>query len=339
METAIGTIPQVSTELTTADKLGALRVRTNIGRMDYKVEPGLYAVGSPGPDSPVLASANYKLSFDVLRRELAGIDAWILVLDTRGINVWCAAGKGTFGTVEMARRIIDSRLAEVVSHRTVIAPQLGAPGVSAHEVKTFSGFRVVFGPVRAADLPAFLAAGNEATPKMRRVEFPMRERLKLTGVEMAIVANPKTLLGIAIAIVLLGFGAGPLFSVHRMLIHAAAVLGTVALTLLAGAVLTPVLLPWIPGRMFSLKGGIVGAVCGVAGLATANALGAGIGPWMGAAGVLTVTSASSFIAMNFTGSSTFTSLSGVLVEMRRALPFQVAGAALALVCLIVGIVV
>jgi len=66
-------------------------------RMSYAISPGLYAVGNPTKESDVFVSANYKLSFDVLRRELKGFNAWILVLDTKGINVWCAAGKGTFG--------------------------------------------------------------------------------------------------------------------------------------------------------------------------------------------------------------------------------------------------
>ena len=66
--------------------------------MNYKVDPGLYAIGNPNERSPVLVTANYKMSFDNLREALPGRDAWILVLDTRGINVWCAAGKGTFGT-------------------------------------------------------------------------------------------------------------------------------------------------------------------------------------------------------------------------------------------------
>ena len=79
--------------------------------MDYRVEPGLYAVGSPTADSPVLVSANYKMSFDRLRSALPGVDAWILVLDTKGINVWCAAGKGTFGTDELVRRIEAARAA------------------------------------------------------------------------------------------------------------------------------------------------------------------------------------------------------------------------------------
>ena len=145
---------------------------------------------TPGPDSPVLVSANYKMSFDRLRRELEGIDAWILVLDTKGINVWCAAGKGTFGTEELTARIGRFRLAEVVTHRTLILPQLSAPGVAGHVVKQRTGFRVVYGPVRAADLPAFLKAGNKATPEMRQVRFGFLDRLVLTPMELVALIKP-----------------------------------------------------------------------------------------------------------------------------------------------------
>ena len=95
--------------------------------MEYRVETGLYAIGSPGPDSPVLVSANYKMSFDRLRSQMSGLDVWILVLDTQGVNVWCAAGKGTLSTDELVRRIEEYRLVERTSHRTVIVPQLAAP--------------------------------------------------------------------------------------------------------------------------------------------------------------------------------------------------------------------
>ena len=160
--------------------------------MDYKVEPGIYAVNNPNADSVVLVSANYKLSFDVLRSQLDGLDAWILVLDTKGINVWCAAGKGTFGTCELVNRIEASGLANIVSHRNLIVPQLGAVGVSAHEVRKQSGFSVIYGPVRASDIKAFLNAGMKATEDMRQVRFSFYDRLVLTPVEF--VNNLKYLL-------------------------------------------------------------------------------------------------------------------------------------------------
>jgi hypothetical protein len=124
------------------------------------------------------------MTFDVLRKELGGQNAWILVLETEGINVWCAAGKGTFGTEEVARRVKTTRLAEVVNHRSLILPQLGAPGVAVHRVREECRFSVVYGPVRAQDIPRFLSEGMKTTPEMRRVTFPVSERLALTPVEL-----------------------------------------------------------------------------------------------------------------------------------------------------------
>jgi hypothetical protein len=90
-DTAAGRVPKVAAELSRADQWGGLKSAWSIGRMKYMVAPGLYAVGNPDKHSRVFVTANYKLSFDGLRRELRGLDAWIMVLDTKGINVWCAA--------------------------------------------------------------------------------------------------------------------------------------------------------------------------------------------------------------------------------------------------------
>ncbi len=100
-------------------------------RNNYKVTPGLYGLGAAEGDSPVLVTANYKLSFDALRRELAGSNVWILVVDTRGINVWCAAGKGTFSAEEIAYQVARAQLDQIVSHRELLLPQLSANGVAA----------------------------------------------------------------------------------------------------------------------------------------------------------------------------------------------------------------
>ncbi len=118
-------IPRVPTGLCFAERLGGWKVRWGLRRMKYAVEPGIYAVGNPDGDSVVLVSSNYKLSFDALRKELRGLDAWIIVLDTEGINVWCAAGKGTFGTDEIVSRIGLVELEKIVNHRKIILPQLG----------------------------------------------------------------------------------------------------------------------------------------------------------------------------------------------------------------------
>ncbi len=291
--------------------------------MHYTVDPGLYAIGGPGPESPVFVTANYKMTFDLLRRAAAGIDAWILALDTQGINVWCAAGKGAFGADELVARIESSGLADVVSHRRLIVPQLGAPGVSAHEVKRRSGFQVVYGPIRAEDLPAFLKDGLKATRRMRAKDFPFMERLAL--VPMEVVPAVKWALPAAAALYVLSFLVSGL-SAASALDWTLLALVSLGASILAGSVLTPVLLPWLPGRAFSTKGSIVGLPFAVAAvLATGAVHPFGIAAAL--AQLVSIPALAAYLAMSFTGASTFTSLSGVQREMRFALPLEVGGTA------------
>ncbi len=289
--------------------------------MHYTVDPGLYGLGDAGPESPVCVTANYKMSFDLLRKGLAGTDAWILVLDTQGINVWCAAGKGTFGTDELVDRIKSSGLSDVVSHRRLIVPQLGAPGIAAHEVKMRSGFQVVYGPVRADDLPAFLRDGLKATGRMRTKDFPFAERLALVPMEV-VPAGKAALLAAAALFILALFLSG--LSASRALDGTLIALVAMGVSILAGALFTPLLLPWLPGRAFSTKGLGVGLL-----FTLAVSLLIGAVHHLNVAGVLallfSIPAMSAYLAMNFTGASTFTSLSGVRKEMRFALPLEIGG--------------
>jgi hypothetical protein len=317
VETPAGPVPRVHSRIGSGDVLGRWKVRWGIGRDRYRVAPGLYALGAPGEDAPVLVTANYKMTFDVVRRDAAGLDAWILVLDTLGVNVWCAAGEGTFGTAEVIRRVTEARLSEVVRHRKLILPQLGGPGVAAHEVRKGCGFSVVYGPVRALDIRPFLEAGMKASPGMRKVVFPTMDRLVLTPVEITGLLRPA---GWAAAVLFLLAGAGPgIFSLGAAWERGFAAVAALAAGILAGAVATPVLLPWLPGRAFSVKGGLAGGV--LAACAVMWERGALDAPTVLAL-LLAMTAVSSFVAMNFTGATPFTSPSGVEQEMRRALPVQ-----------------
>ena len=328
-------VPRVRTTLDRADRLGTWKARWAVGRDAYTVAPGLYAVGEPTGDSPVLVSANYKMSFDRLRFVLAGRNAWILVIDTKGINVWCAAGKGTFGTDEIVQRVQNVALDRVVAHRWLIVPQLGAPGVAAHEVRARCGFRVFYGPVRAEDLPAFLDAGMKTTPDMRRVAFDLRDRAVLIPVEL--VMGMKTALLLAAVVLLLGGLGLDGYSLARVRGIGLPGAGLLLGTFLAATVLGPTLLPWLPGRAFSIKGAALGGVL-VAALAAlaGNAL-APVTWFHLAAWALVVPALSSFVVMNFTGASTFTSLSGVLREMKIAIPVQIAAAGIGAALWIAGL--
>jgi acetyl-CoA decarbonylase/synthase complex subunit gamma len=281
--------------------------------MRYTLDPGLYALGNPDEHSPVMVTANYKMSFDRLREVLSGRDVWILVLDTKGINVWCAAGKGTFGTKEVVDRIESSGLARIVSHRELILPQLSGPGVAAHEVKKLSGFKVIYGPIRSKDLPTFLENGHKATPEMRQKTFTLLERAAVIPVEL-VAAFKSSVLIIPFFFIISLLGKS---GVNQGFYACLALL----ISIVSGAVLTPLLLPWLPGRAFSLKGLSLGILSALLFVALRPATGLEMLAWL-----LIIPAASAFLAMNFTGASTYTSLSGVRKEMRWAVPFEIGAA-------------
>jgi hypothetical protein len=277
-------------------------------------------------------TANYKLSFDILRRALTGFNAWILVLDTKSINVWCAAGKGTFGTDELAKRITEGRLDAIVSHRRVIVPQLGAVGVNASDVMKRTGFRVSFGPVEARDIAEYIRAGYKKTKEMSTMKFTMFDRLVLTPMEI----NPamKKFPWVAAGILLI-FGLQPSGLLFRDAWFNGLpfqLLGLLAV--LTGALVTPVLLPFVPFRSFAVKGWIMGVLSVF--VATRYLGPSGVqDPILLIVAYLLFPALSSYIALQFTGSTTFTGMSGVKKELKIGIPLYIGAASISLILMIV----
>jgi len=325
IKTDVCLVPVLKTYLDKVDTITNGLVRCGINRYKYRLVPGLYAVGNPTKESEVLITANFKLTIDHLRKAVCGINAWILVLDTKGINVWCAAGKGTFSTATLVWQIAEAQLDRIVSHRRVIVPQLGATGVSARAVKKKSGFKVIYGPVRATDISAFIKKGFVADRRMRTVTFTMMERLILSPIELQTALKP-ALITAAIIFMLSGIGPGIFSAGSAWARGGIAILALIA-GIVSGAVLTPALLPFIPVREFALKGIITGL--GIS-LVFLIALPAAVISWKaGIALLLFMTTVSSVMAMNYTGTTPFTSPSGVEKEMKRYIPIQA-------VCLVIS---
>jgi hypothetical protein len=139
----------------------------------------------------------------------------------------------------------------------------------------------------------------------------------LVPVELSALA--KHLLWLLPALFLIsGIGLGG-FSMSGAVSRWAVVAWAIIVGIVAGAVLTPALLPLLPGRTFALKGAIAG---GILWGAAALLAGEGWGLAGGAASFLLAIAVSSYLATNFTGSTPYTSPSGVEWEMRRALPVQ-----------------
>ena len=296
---------QTTSTITSKNRWDHILARCGIRRSHHSVQPGLYALGSPEKDSSVFVTANYTLSFDALRIALQERDAYILVLDTRGVNVWCAAGEGTFGTEELISKIESTGIEKVINHHCLILPQLGATGVSAHQVRQRSGFEVEYGPVRAQDLPQYLK-DHRATPEMRKVRFNLIDRLTLVPVELVNSFIPLVI--IAGLLFFLGGWFNVLWIVSAWL---------------ASTVVFFILLPWIPSREFSTKGLILGALVALPFVvyqftqtdeSTLQGL-MRVAP-MG----LIITALVSFFTLNQTGTTPITSWTGVKREISKYIP-------------------
>ena len=313
------TIPVISGILKFSDRLDLFGSRVRKKRSVYAVLPGLYALGSPDSGSSVFVTSNYKPSFDHLRSSIKDMNAWVLILDTKGVNVWCAAGKGTFGTKELVSRIRKVRLSEIVTHKKIILPQLGAVGVSAFEVKKISGFNVIWGPVRANDISAWITAGYKKSDKMRKITFNIRERM--------IVAIRDFLFSWKFALVLIliaGLYGLPNTNswFERFFPIAILLLGTIPV----GTLLFPALLPFLPFKSFALKGSILGIIWGIC-----CALLFEFSPLLAIAAAIIEGAFVAYIGMIFTGSSTFTCQQGALQEVKKGIPVIIGSLATGLI--------
>jgi len=296
--------------------------------MRYEVEPGLYALGEPGASSDVFVTANYKLSFDILRKSLKGLNAWILVLDTKSINVWCAAGKGTFGTDELVKRIYEAHLEQVVNHKRIIVPQLGAVGVNARAVQKQTGFRVYFGPVHAKDIYEYVKTGYKKSAAMRLIKFTMLDRLILTPMEINPAMKKFPLFALIVSLL---FGLQPSGILFKDAWTGGLPFLLLGLTsVFSGAFITPVFLPFVPFRSFAVKGWLTGTA---AVFALTHAFELSILPVI--ASYIFFPLASSYIALQFTGSTTFTSMSGVKKELKTAMPVYLTSTAISVILLII----
>jgi hypothetical protein len=192
-----------------------------------RIAAGVYAIGSPDPASPVLVTGNFDLTVRRLTSALDGLmAAWVLVVDSAGINVWCAAGGGFLNAERVIGAIQQCHLDEFVSHRRLILPQLCANGVAGWKIAEVTGWHVEWGPIWAEDIPEYLDT-EEKSDAMRTIEFPIRDRLEMTTVTLGFY-------GLLVLI--------PIAIFWRSLLLPA------ALSLVGISYFYAVALPWIPGR-------------------------------------------------------------------------------------------
>ena len=304
-------IAAASTKLTFRDRVANVASDISLYSTFFRAEPGLYRIGEPGPAAPLLVTANFTLTFNLVRRALAGLNAYVLVIDTRGINVWCAAAGGKFDAREVALSYRAFRLAEVPHREPAVLPKLAAAGVSKPELEEVYGVASAYGPVYVRDVPAYVAAGYRKTPAMNRVDWGLAKRLEVTW---------------SFALTNAAVVALPLAVFHR-LYSPLAVAAVAAISLVIGA-----LFPWLPTRLYSIKGLAAGALVAIPLLTykwLAGAGGSSLAAWavfLAFAGIL--------LGLEFSGNTSVSSPSQVRQEFKPGLAV-LAGLAVVFILLIV----
>ncbi len=166
---------------------------TVLREFPHRAPTGLVRIGKPGRESPVLVTCNFTLTVRRLRDVLRGRDAWLLVANSKGINVWCAAGGGYLTQHDIISVIRTSGIEDQVDHRNLILPQLSATGVERLRIEEATGFKTRWGPARLEDLPAFLDRGARVHKGERFMRFPLWERTEMAatwGVPVLVIGLP-----------------------------------------------------------------------------------------------------------------------------------------------------
>ena len=164
------------------NKLISRFMETFLRLLPHAAPTGLLRIGNPGPEDPVLVTGNYTLTIRRMRQALKGIDAWLLAANSKGINVWCAAGGGHLTHHDIISVVRTSRIADQVTHRRLILPQLGATGIERAKIAAATGWESDWGPARLEDLPGYLDRKRHATTQERFVAFPLWERLEMAWI-------------------------------------------------------------------------------------------------------------------------------------------------------------
>jgi acetyl-CoA decarbonylase/synthase complex subunit gamma len=122
-----------------------------------QVQPGLYEINNPTPESPVLVTTNFSITYFSVANEVegAGLPAWLLVTDAEGMSVLTAWAAGKFDAERIAKAVKTFNVGDKVSKKRVVLP--GNVAVLSGEVESeLPGWEVRVGPREAVDLPAFI---------------------------------------------------------------------------------------------------------------------------------------------------------------------------------------
>jgi acetyl-CoA decarbonylase/synthase complex subunit gamma len=281
----------------------------NAFKHTYAFEPGLYYTGKHyDREAPLLVTSNYFLTVFLIIRRIRRFNARLLVIDTDGINVWCAAGKGKFSNAEILRQLdrYDRNLLTSGQRLSMILPKLGLAGVNLRALRK-AGIKPVIGPIYAKDLPAYLSQPPFKDRNEDRIKFGLQSRL------FTWIPGLVQYLGYSFAAVIVLWGMEQIWGLSVPL-------GLMLLTALL-ATAYPILFPLIPGVRFAVKGLWLAAFTstGLGVLAAVRVI--SLADLIMA--VLFTFATAVFIGLSYTGNSAVSNYSRVRKETAHFLPLNV----------------
>ncbi len=153
------------------------------GQIDHvPIEPGIYQSGHPNENSPIIVTANYEYTYIKVMRNLKGLDAWVLCVDSNGINVWCAARGNDFGNAQLLEAVEATEIRNLTQKKKLLLPQLSAGGVAIPQLPRNSEnfpFKIVYGPIWSKDIRKY----NDEQPvrkpdSMKIAKFTVSHRIR-----------------------------------------------------------------------------------------------------------------------------------------------------------------
>ena len=123
------------------------------------VTQGIYEIGKPDENSPVLVTSNFALTYFIVSGEVEAskVGSWLLIKDTEGLSVLTAWAAGKFSGDEVGLFVKKSGIDQKVKHKELIIPGYAAAIVGELE-EELPDWKIIVGPREAAHLPAFLKA-------------------------------------------------------------------------------------------------------------------------------------------------------------------------------------
>jgi 2-polyprenyl-3-methyl-5-hydroxy-6-metoxy-1,4-benzoquinol methylase len=178
------------------------------GQVDrVPIEPGIYQSGNPNEKSPIIVTANYEFTYIKVMRDLKGLDAWVLCVDSNGINVWCAARGNDFGNKQLLEVVEATEIKSITQRKTLLLPQLSAGGVAIPQLPKNSGsfpFRVRYGPVWSKQIPQFLEENPAQKPdRMKLAKFTLYHRIRASLTHISFLFRKIFILPLIVLVLLL----------------------------------------------------------------------------------------------------------------------------------------